>query len=435
MQVFLGITEFLEWVNNKNVVIFTYVCENYNFVENIIEYLEFLDPENKQIYKLNCPINKRQNQNFLRIVRKSIFEIDNKIVIGNKIKEFLNFIPSDFNNLSKIFDVSLIQCIDHNISGNISIENIVSIFEQYYEQLDIVQKKLYDLILEPSILSYSSIEKKGFLLKKVKRKYCLYNFYNSISGRLSTPLIPNSNKFMDVLTLKKEERSIISAKDNYKFIQVDYNAMEMRVLSSLAQEPKLMNQQGDLYQIIAQYIFGTENINNKQRQLVKELCFILIFGGNEYGISKKLNIPLEGASLLIQKFYQEFPSIERWILENQIKILENREAKNIFHRTRRFSEDSSDNEILRQGQNFIVQSTANDIMIYLITELRNKILENTSILIHIHDCIIFVSPNEKVNGNIEIINEIMSFPKILNEFNIQETFCFNPVFNITEKWS
>ena len=62
--------------------------------------------------------------------------------------------------------------------------------------------------------------------------YCKFNIWGTKTGRLTTV-----SKTFPILTMDKEFRSVIEPKNDY-FIELDFNASELRTLISLQQKPQ-----------------------------------------------------------------------------------------------------------------------------------------------------------------------------------------------------
>jgi len=437
-MVFESLTDFLNWIFDKERISFIYEARNSNFVENPIHTIHFQSWDSPEVHSLRCPLRKRDNANFLRTIRKAIFEIKNRTVITYNLKDFLNFIPGQFNiSCEKLYDVQLLESIIRVHSENSPrCQDLVTRLKSIIRKLNETQLKLYDEILLPSAFLYSKIEKNGIPTKYGTNLYSYYNLSGTVSGRLTNSSF-DSEKFINPLNISKDRRDIIQAPLGYKLIITDYNAMEMRVLAHITQEPKLLeifeHEEEDVYRMIGKSIFNLSNVDDKIRQTIKDMCFLVIYGGTEFGFAKRQNCSVQEASLMIKKFFEIFPAVEEWSLQTQIELFERGYVESIFGRKRSVDIEEDGNSALRQGQNFLIQSPANDITMSVMQELDNKILNGSRILIHLHDSITILSPESVVEGNQKIIANVMKSPEKIQRFGINNIKLF-PVLKISQNW-
>lgn len=437
-MIFQSTNDFLDWVFDKNNIVYTYDVDSSDFVSKSIHTINFQSSNSTEVYSLRCPIRKKDNANFLRIVRKVIFEIKDRTVITYNLKDFLNFIPGSINvSSSKIYDVQLLESILRvNIDDIPQCRDLMSRLKLVISKLNQTQIKLYDIILLPSAFLYSKIEKSGLPTQYDTKLYSYYNLNGTVSGRLTNCSF-DSIRFINPLNISKDRREIIQAPSGYKLITADYNAMEMRVLAYITQEPKLLeifeHEEEDIYRTIGKDIFQIENVDNKIRQTIKDMCFLVIYGGTEFGFAKRQNCSVQEASIMIRKFFDIFPTIEEWSLQTQIALCEHGSVESIFGRKRFVDIKEDGNSALRQGQNFLIQSPANDITMSVMQELDDNILEGSRILIHLHDSITILTPESKVEGNKKIIYDVMKSPQKIKNFSINNIRLF-PVLEISKNW-
>ena len=302
-------------------------------------------------------------------------------------------------------------------------------------KLSKTQTKLYDKILLPSAFMYSKIEKNGIPTKYGTKLYSYYNLNGTVSGRLTNSSFDDL-KFINPLNIAKDQRDVVQAPPGYKLITADYNAMEMRILAYIIQETQLLEifaNEEDVYRTIGKRIFQMSHVDDKMRQAIKDLCFLVIYGGTEFGFSKRQKCSIEEASIMIKKFFEFFPTIEEWSLQTQIEICEQGYVESIFGRKRTVDREEDGDSALRQGQNFLIQSPANDITMSVIPELEEQILEGSRIIIHLHDSVTVLTPTNKVDGNKKIISEVMKSPRKIQDFGINNIKLF-PVLEVTQNW-
>lgn len=426
---------FLDWIFDKSEISLLYEYSDEDFIKNIIFKISLYDIKTKKILNLELPGNKQENCIFLRCIRKQLFELKKYKIFINDLKRFLDYIPGDFivNENCEIYDFLLLNSIIKQENNEIEIKNHEDLIKNIIfsiKKLDNEQINLYKKILLPCSYLFSSIEKSGIYTKFGIKKFIHYNLAGTISGRLTCDMI--NDRYINVQTLSKDERNLIVAPLDHCFIDADYNAMEMRVLAFISND-KIMNfifdKDKDIYEFILKDILN----ENGNRQIAKELCIMISYGATKYGIAKKLNIDIENAEMIIGKFFNIFVDIEKWFLENQINVLEKRECKTRFGRIRKFSNDDDKEKIIRQSVNFEIQSSANDIILLSLLEINEKLLEGASIVLNVHDENLIMSPFHNIDGNYQMIKNIMNKPSKLLDFGI-DNIKLKPIMQIKEIW-
>jgi len=201
------------------------------------------------------------------------------------------------------------------------------------------------------------------ILPKIKDTSCIisYNPWGTITGRLTT----NKNSF-PILTLNKELRPALQPKNSY-FLELDYNAAEIRVLFSLLGQTQ---PSGDIHNWIAENIFD----NKHDRAQSKKKVFAWLY--NPKAKNKKLNSYLN-RDALYDKYYKDGY------------------VETPFGRKIKVSED--------KAVNYLIQSTTSDLFLTSAIKV-DKMLENkkSNICFCVHDSLVLDYAEEDQS----ILNEV-----------------------------
>ena len=256
--------------------------------------------------------------------------------------------------------------------------------------------------------------------------YVDYKLDGTTTGRLSCTAY-NATKSMGVSfhTLPRETenniRSIFVAPPGFRFITVDYAAMELRVLSHIAKEYKMQKafKEGvDLHRYTGSLLFNKsqEAVTKQERQLAKTTSFLIVYGGSKFQLSDIMRIPLRKADKVIESYKEVYPGIFEYMEFIEKFIRKNKYAYSIYGRRRNLPDIDSKNysvasKAVRQGINFTIQSTASDILVCSLMGIDNKLKEEgmqTRIVSTVHDSIEIISPDEEVDKACKIIyNEML----------------------------
>lgn len=269
--------------------------------------------------------------------------------------------------------------------------------------------------------------------------YVEYRLDGTATGRLSNAgFIAEEPMGVSFHTLPRESaavniRSYVVAPDGHDFITADMKAMELRILAHLSREKnmvKAFNNKIDLHKYSASMTFGKplDKVTDEERQIAKEVSFLVVYGGSDYTLARKRGIPQKRASDIINGWMAAFPGVPSY-MEHVFDHIKNRGyAYTIFGRRRNLPNiyanvESVQKQALRQGLNFTVQSAASDTLLCCILGLNKRFKDknmDTKIVATVHDSIEIISPKSETPEVLKMLhNEMTEYPYIRERFGIK----------------
>ncbi len=240
------------------------------------------------------------------------------------------------------------------------------------------------------------------------------------TGRLSS-YDPN----LQNISIRDEDGKIIrkafKAQDkDHILISSDYSQIELRVLSALSNETRMIeafNNHIDIHTKTAMDVFGLsiDEVTPEYRRQAKAINFGIVYGISDYGLAKQTGLSLFDAKKYINNYFETYPNIKKFMDETKEFCKENGYVTTIMHRRRYIKEINSPNHALREfgkraAMNSRVQGSAADLikvaMINIQKEIERRHL-NSKMVLSIHDELIFDVLNEEKEEMIAIINKEM----------------------------
>ena len=153
---------------------------------------------------------------------------------------------------------------------------------------------------------------------------------------LDTGRVSSSKPNMQQIPADNMYRNCFTAPDSWSFVSSDYSSQELNVIAFGSKDPvwlKALEQEQDLHSRCAELVYGNEWINaaednclymskkqkcncpshKKLRTNVKTINFGLAYGMGPNKLSDTLNISLDAAKELIEKYFQAFPAIKGFL--------------------------------------------------------------------------------------------------------------------------
>lgn len=257
------------------------------------------------------------------------------------------------------------------------------------------------------------------------RIYVEYRLDGTATGRLSNAAYDCGTKMgVSFHTLPRNTefniRSYVVAPEDYDFITCDMKSMELRILAHLAREKKMtqaFHDGVDLHTYSASMTFSKpmEKVTKEERQIAKEVSFLVVYGGTGTTLARKRGIPVKKADAIINNWMEAFPGVPKYMTHVHNYILKNKYAYTIFGRRRNLPNvDSKEQYVqkaaLRQGLNFTVQSAASDTLLCALIGIHDRYKKEkmkSKIVATVHDSLEVISPKNETKKAIEIIHDEM----------------------------
>ena len=263
------------------------------------------------------------------------------------------------------------------------------------------------------------------------RVYSSYNFGNVVTGRLSCStyqVSPKHKKGISFHTLPRPDasdavnlRSMMIADDDKVFIAADFSQAELRVLAQCCRDKNLIeafNSGQDLHRFTASLVFGkeAEDVTKEERQIAKSVSFLIVYGGGPHKLATQIGQSVGYCKNIFRAYQDSFPNVFKWINSVHKFVRSNGYAVSLFGRRRHLTNVGSPNRkyqwrALRQGMNFVIQSSASDLMLHALLRL-NKHLDaaglDAQILATVHDSVEVQCSPQDLKKTIELMKYVLS---------------------------
>ncbi len=283
--------------------------------------------------------------------------------------------------------------------------------------------KIIDLISEYrelSKLNSTYVEALPKLIEpKTKRVHTSFNQTITATGRLSSS-DPNLQNIPIKTAISREVRKAFIAEKGYKLVAADYSQIELRIVASLANDQnmiKAFKQDQDIHTITAAKIHGIkpEQVDKELRRSAKEINFGIMYGMGAKGVSQRTGIPLEQAKEFIDKYFQAFPAIKKYIQKIKNQAYDQGYVETLFGRKRYLPDIHSGVPHIaaaaeRMAINMPIQGTAADLIKMAMIKIYDKLPQvspKSKMILQVHDELVFEVPEKEAKKVAEFVKKEM----------------------------
>ena len=255
---------------------------------------------------------------------------------------------------------------------------------------------------------------------KTKRVHTSFLLAATNTGRLASS-DPNLQNIPIKTEDGREIRKAFIPEKNNVLISADYNQIEMRILSDMADVKalkKAFSNKEDIHSLTASQVFNVplKKVDQNLRRKAKTINFGIIYGITQYGLAKQISVSNEEALEFINSYFKKFPEIKEYMNSTVKFCRKNGYVNNIFGRRIHLRGINDKNFSVRSFQeraaiNAPIQSSAADIiriaMIKLKEVEKSKKGFDAKMLLQIHDELVFECAIKNQTTVEEIVKKTM----------------------------
>ena len=200
----------------------------------------------------------------------------------------------------------------------------------------------------------------------------------------------------------------------------DYNQIELRCIAHLAEDPGLIESftaGRDIHTETASRIFGVEpgDVTIDQRSKAKMVSYGLAYGMEAYGLGQRLNIATEDAAVILDAYFEAFPSVREYMDRTVAEARERGYTETLFGRRRQIPELSSPNFRIRQAgerqaMNAGIQGLAADIFKVALVRIETALEDagmDSRLILQVHDEVLLDVPPSEHDSAAKLVVEAM----------------------------
>jgi DNA polymerase-1 len=237
----------------------------------------------------------------------------------------------------------------------------------------------------------------------------------AVTGRLASS-DPNLQNIPIRTAEGRRIREAFIAPEGSHIVSADYSQIELRIMAHISEDEAMLRafaEGEDIHRATAGEIFGVPpaEVNSEQRRYAKVINFGLIYGMSAFGLAANLGIDRTAAQNYIDRYFQRFSGVKRYMDETRLEAKANGYVKTVFGRRLWLPEINSPNGPRRQAAeraaiNAPMQGTAADLIKLAMIAVQDWIEREslaTRMIMQVHDELVLEVPDnelERVRGSL-----------------------------------
>jgi DNA polymerase-1 len=283
---------------------------------------------------------------------------------------------------------------------------------------EVLEKLAEDYPLPAKILEHRSLSKlKGTYTDKLAqlanprtgRVHTHYAQAVAVTGRLSSN-DPNLQNIPIRTPEGRRVREAFVASEGHVIASADYSQIELRIMAHISGDAALLRafHEGiDVHRATAAEVFGVEAalVSNEQRRYAKVINFGLIYGMGTFGLAKALGIDNTAAKNYIQRYFERFEGVKRYMDDTRALAKQNGYVETVFGRKLvlpdiQNAKGAKQAALERQAINAPMQGTAADLIKLAMVAVQKALDQQqrgTRMIMQVHDELVFEVPQAEVD--------------------------------------
>ncbi|MGH2506097.1 MAG: DNA polymerase I [Ktedonobacteraceae bacterium] len=251
------------------------------------------------------------------------------------------------------------------------------------------------------------------------RVHTSFNQTIASSGRLSSSN-PNLQNIPVRTEVGRQLRRAFIADPSYLLLTADYSQFELRILTHITHEPRLVEaftHDEDIHTITAASLFNVpaNEVSKDQRRLAKTVVYAVLYGQSAFGLANITGMANSEAAEFIKRYHETFPHIKGYV-DSTLHQAHQQGYVNTLYGRKRFFPDMhmlSRNEqqaLEREAINMPIQGGNADLIKIAMLRIQHKLTEKrlkTRMILQVHDELIFEVPVEELEQAKYYVKHIM----------------------------
>ncbi len=248
------------------------------------------------------------------------------------------------------------------------------------------------------------------------RVHTSYSITGANTGRLAST-DPN----LQNIPVRTEEgrriREAFIAEPGNVLVSLDYSQIELRILAHIAEIDALKQAFADgldIHAMTASEMFDVplDEMTSDIRRQAKAINFGVIYGISGFGLARNLRIPRAEAQGFIDRYFERFPGIRRY-MDNTVEFAkEHGFVQTLFgrkiHTTEIAAKGPRAGFAKRAAINAPIQGTAADVIRRAMVQMPDAIADlPAKMLLQVHDELLFEVAEDAVDQTIEVARNVM----------------------------
>ncbi|MES2687842.1 MAG: DNA polymerase I [Pseudomonadota bacterium] len=282
---------------------------------------------------------------------------------------------------------------------------------------EVLEKLAEDYPLPAKLLEHRSLSKlKGtytdklaqLALPRTGRVHTHYAQAVAVTGRLSSN-DPNLQNIPVRAPEGRRVREAFVAPAGSVIASADYSQIELRIMAHLSGDEALLRAFTDgldVHKATAAEVFSValDQVSSEQRRYAKVINFGLIYGMSSFGLARNLGIETKAAAAYIDKYFQRYPGVKRYMDETKDFAKEHGYVQTVLGRRLELPGIESAKGprlagLERQAINAPMQGTAADLIKLSMVKVQQVLdaeKRATKMIMQVHDELVFEVPEAEV---------------------------------------
>ena len=174
----------------------------------------------------------------------------------------------------------------------------------------------------------------------------------------------------------------------------------------------------DVHTAVASRTWGVQpdEVTPELRSRAKMVAYGLAYGMEAYGLSQRLDIPVDEAAEILDSYFAAFPAVREYMDRTVAEARDRGYTETLFGRRRRIPELSSPNFNVRQAgerqaMNAGIQGLAADIFKVALVRLDRHLEDSgmaSRLILQVHDEVILEVVHDELDEAVRVVPEILS---------------------------